>query len=243
MINGQMEVKDSPSNVLVYEKLEDKIAYNVDVRVSYEDEPDSLYKDYSFTLYPSPRIPTTLQSKGNGTSNIMVATFDGDDNNEEFARTFNGEYEYVFGYADAMGYATYNRYYQYDKNELSVNDDITWVYTQWEIDDRLIPSKYRRLSGNDGDCVINTTRSTTSVNGVDTNELILSGNRFIASVSTPSSAVVSVMSMSGVVVRVFELAISTSFNEILDFNGLAPGVYVIRCNIGDQSMMQKIVIK
>ena len=239
VVNGATQT--SETNSLGYE-MRDKQMYPVTVKIKYEDDPTNevLQQSMEFVLYPSPQIPTKLVKKGDGTSGIMIAEFV---ENNQFANDFNGEYELIFGYGeDTQEGTTYNRYYQYSNKALVTDETVEkWVYTQWEIDNRLIQSKNKRSST--GKSIPNATRSTTAVNAMGSNLLEMTGNRLKVSLPNSTSAYVAVISMSGVVVRDFDLSSNEAINETLDFYELPPGAYIVKCNFGEQGIVKKIVIK
>ena len=239
VVNGATQT--SYANSLGYE-MRDKQMYPVAVKIKYKDDPTNevLQQSMEFELYPAPQIPTKLVKKGDGTSGIMIAEFV---ENNQFANDFNGKYEFIFGYSeDTQEGTTYNKYYQYSNKALVTDETVEkWVYTQWEIDNRLIQSKNKRSST--GKSIPNPTRSTTAVNAMISNHLEMIGNRLKVSLPNFTSAYVAVISMSGVVVRDFDLSSNEAINETLDFYELPPGAYIVKCNFGEQGIVKKIVIK
>ena len=71
----------------------------------------------------------------------------------------------------------------------------------------------------------------------------MTGNRLKVSLPNSTSAYVAVISMSGVIVRDFDLSSNEAINETLDFYELPPGAYIVKCNFGEQGIVKKIVIK
>ena len=238
------EKQSSETNSLDY-IFEERQMYPVAVKIKYGDDPTNevLQQSMEFELYPAPPTPDKLVKKGDGTSGIMIVEFV---EKAQFAETFNGEYEFVFGHGDDEGETTSNRYYQYGDKALVTDETVEkWVYTQWKIEvgnnERTIQSKNKRSST--GKSIPNTTRSTTAVNTISSNYLEMTGNRLMVSLPNSTSAYVAVMSMSGVVVRNFDLSSNDAINETLDFYELPPGAYIVKCSFGEQGIVKKIVIK
>ena len=242
LVNGDKQSSETNSLDYIFE---DRQMYPVAVKIKYEDDPENevLQQSMEFELYTAPPAPDKLVKKGNGTSGIMIAEFE---ENAQFAQNFNGQYEFVFGYDDTQEGTTSNRYYQYRDKALVTDETVEkWVYTQWEIevgnDIRTIQSKNKRSST--GKSIPNTTRSTTNVDNISSNHLEMSGNRLRVSLPNSTSASVAVMSMSGVVVRNYDLSSNDAINETLDFYELPPGAYIVKCSFGEQGIVKKIVIK
>ena len=242
LVNGDKQSSETNSLDYIFE---DRQMYPVAVKIKYEDDPENevLQQSMEFELYTAPPAPDKLVKKGNGTSGIMIAEFE---ENAQFAQNFNGQYEFVFGYDDTQEGTTSNRYYQYRDKALVTDETVEkWVYTQWEIEVgnniRTIQSKNKRSST--GKSIPNTTRSTTNVDNISSNHLEMSGNRLRVSLPNSTSASVAVMSMSGVVVRNYDLSSNDAINETLDFYELPPGAYIVKCSFGEQGIVKKIVIK
>ena len=242
LVNGDKQSSETNSLDYIFE---DRQMYPVAVKIKYEDDPENevLQQSMEFELYTAPPAPDKLVKKGNGTSGIMIAEFE---ENAQFAQDFNGQYEFVFGYDDTQEGATSNRYYQYRDKALVTDETVEkWVYTQWEIEVgnniRTIQSKNKRSST--GKSIPNTTRSTTNVDNISSNHLEMSGNRLRVSLPNSTSASVTVISMSGVVARNYDLSSNDAINETLDFYELPPGAYIVKCSFGEQGIVKKIVIK
>jgi hypothetical protein len=234
------ERQSSTTNELTYTNLREKKAYEIVAIISYEDDSENkaLKNNLTFYLYPSPKSPTKLEMKGKGASGIMVASVDGVSDQD---LTKDG-YEFVFGYGDAtQDGTTHNRYWQYQ--DLSVVQDPKinkWVYTRWNIGDRnVVSSKRRNTIGDETP----TTRGTTAIQSLKCGDIVLSGGRLMAELVSPATAKITVTSMSGTIVKLISLPASERFDVSLDLSGLAPGIYVIRCNVGNLRTEKKIVIK
>ena len=222
----------------------EKRAYSVKVEAEYEDDPSSLKSSLEFYLYPCPKCPDELVMKGNGSSGIMIADFNG-------PVDFENDYEYIFGYDDTTEDGTTRKlYYQYKKKDI-VKDPETkkWVYAQWNIDATPIKSINRRYVYKEGEkgSLEHMSRShssdPTAVTTIEGEVMLIRGGMLIANVATPRPAVIDIISVSGNTVRRMQLPSSTTFNEKIDFKGLSAGVYIVKCTIGHKHVEQKMVIK
>ena len=231
-VNGQeSSANDSFSFVPTERK-----AYPVGLTITYKDDPSIVLKDYSYTLYSAPKSPTGLTPKGNGTSNIMIATIDVN----EYGLA-NDEYRFGFKYDEALLTTTSNRYWQYSASQ--TDDNKKWVYTQWKVGDRDVRSlKEANAAG--------TTRATTRSEStqdiraaIGTGFASLSGGRLIAHTESPAKAVISVISTKGMIVKRIELAPRRDYDELIDLSALPTGLYIVRCDIATMRTEEKIVIK
>ena len=222
----------------------EKRAYSVKVEAEYEDDPSSLKSSLEFYLYPCPKCPDELFMKGDGSSGIMIADFNG-------PVAFENDYEYIFGYDDNTEDGTTRMlYYQYKEKDI-VKDPETkkWVCAQWNIDATPIKSINRRYVYKEGEkgSLEHMSRShssdPTAVTTIEGEVMLIRGGRLVANVATPASAVIDIISVSGNTVRRMQLPSSTTFNEKIDFKGLSAGVYIVRCIIGQRHVEQKMVIK
>ena len=221
----------------------EKRAYSVKVEAEYEDAPDSLKSTLEFYLYPCPKCPDELVMKGNGSSGIMIADFNG-------PVAFENDYEYIFGYDDTEDGTTRKLYYQYKEKDI-VKDPETkkWVYAQWNIDATPITSINRRYVYKEGEkgSLEHMSRShssdPTAVTTIEGEVMLIRGGMLIANVATPRPAVIDIISVSGNTVRRMQLPSSKTFNEKIDFKGLSAGVYIVKCTIGHKHVEQKMVIK
>ena len=215
-----------------------KDVYHASVEASYVDL-STINCTLNFDLYPSPKSPSKLEMKGNGTSGIMIASVDGV-SDQDLA---TDGYEFVFGYGDAtQDGTTANRYYQYNNKSAVQDPNINkWVYTRWDIGERknIVSSKKKNTIGED----TYTRGGTTAIESLECGDVVLRHGRLIANLASPASAKIALVSLSGTIVKRIELPASDHFDESLDLNGLAPGLYVIRCNVGSQRVEQKVVVK
>lgn len=181
------------------------------------------------TVYKRPQKPVIVL-KGNGTSNIYVAT--------GIPTDFNLlKYLFVFGDGDAKGIN--NVSWTTDKDNIDVpflyygNTRPTqpYVRTLWIYDDG-----YYCYSDAD---IYNNTYSTKGVVG----GLTIDNNTFYAEFPEPVSAHVEVRSITGEQVRLFTYGSNTTFNETIDLEGLETGIYFIHFRVGDLSEVRKIVLR
>ena len=256
-VDGQKENNKGNTLSKVYHE---KKMYQIEVWAFYNDSQDLnetvKSNTANFYIFPAPKEPSNLEVKGQGTSGIMIATYAGLTDNT---------LRYVFGYdtindKDTVAYeagTTNNRYYQYD-NSTIVKDGTCnkWVYTEWDIIDtrsnetHTVLSKLRR----------NTTDPITSpvvkaekekvtkseyqgIASVSCGSVSLRGGRLVASMTCAAKAVLTVTAMNGTVVKRINYTPRRDFDEQIDLGGLPAGMYILRCNVGDMSTEEKIVIK
>ena len=105
--------------------------------------------------------------------------------------------------------------------------DNIWCRTQWEIDGLVIQSE----------------KTSSSLNLEPTRGVRLVRGRIIAHCETATPVNISILATSGAIVRQYALPAKEDFDEELDLEGLSGGLYIIRCVIGDQTVKEKIVIK
>ena len=234
-VDGQKQ--SSTSSALNYNPSEKK-SYEVEVEISYKDDPtnESLKQKLTFNVYPSPKSPTNISTKGNGSSGIMIASVD---NATEQELKDNG-YEFVFGYDSSDGTpqtvgVRKERYCQYPDAKIVQSKLNKWVYTQWVIDNRTIKSK--NVKGT------NETRVTDGIEDTELMPAMLKNGRLIASFSEPTPALIQVLTTSGTLVKQMQYQPRYVYNENLLLNDLATGLYIVRCTIGDQTIEEKAMIK
>ena len=248
-VNGEKQ-DGNTSNVLNYAKLNEKKEYNVEVEIFYEDDPDNelLKQKMTFYLYPSPKIPTGLEVKGNGISGIMIASVNGVSDQQ----LKNDGYKFVFGYVDGdtltVG-TTSNRYLKYPDNSIVKNDNVNkWVYTQWDVPtrnggSRTVISKYKKNTiGSDTENPV-TRGIPTDIEEIEVDGIVLIHNHLIAHASTSVPASVDIVSLEGRLLMRTAISKRTDFNVPLDYSGLQPGFYIARVMVGNVRFEQKIFIK
>jgi hypothetical protein len=221
--------------------------YEGSVKLYYKNYQDDCSEELVFYIYPSPKTPKELKAKGGdkNTSRIMIATMDND---------VSDDYRFVFGYDSKFiednQYQYKHRYCQYDSE--GFNSDKKWVYTVWVYDDgKRVRSKNAMYFDGEPKKTSalpfpnNLTRNaeTTGVTSLDNGIITLTGGHLSAQVANPSPANITVISMSGTVVKRLQFAPRCDFDEELDLSGLPSGMYIIRCNIGSERVEQKVVIK
>ena len=248
----------------VYE-LKDKEPHKLTVTAVYKDAPDivGLHTHAEYYIYPAPLTPKELLVKGQGekkgTSGIMIAMMD--TTKVKYEQLKADGYKFVFGYDDLNGSpvsvsgtlydtATSNRYFQYNDKSLVQNGDINkWVYTMWHIDTRNgipgrdVKSITRCNTNGDPSPIITRSSDVDAIEGIEAGDVVLRRGRLMAKLESPAAAQVTVVSMSGTVVKRQTLSARREFDEVLDLNGLPGGLYVIRCTIGNHRAEEKLVIK
>ena len=202
------------------------------VTLYYKNYPSENSKEISFEIYPSPVAPAKLVLKGNGNSGILIATFEGLSDSEM------KDYSFVFGYDNkectTKGYNY--RYYQYGNSIVADNNKEKWVRTQWEIAGKPIQSCRIEYDSN-------TRASDTGISSVEQADVMLRHGHLVANVSAPVSATAEIVAMSGATVRRIDFEPRCIFDEQIDLNGLPSGLYIVRCNIGDKKIEEKMVIR
>ena len=83
----------------------------------------------------------------------------------------------------------------------------------------------------------------TSVTKIESEEILLNNGILIANVSTPTPAIINIISVNGSTIRNIKLSPNKTFNEMINFKGLPAGIYVVRCTVGNRKAEQKMVIK
>ena len=214
-----------------YEFTPEKRKYTFGVTIEY-DSLRTIKDSTVIEFYPSPVAPAKLILKGNGNSGILIATFEGLSDSEM------KDYSFVFGYDNkectTKGYSY--RYYQYGNSIVADNNIKKWVRTQWEIAGKPIQS--RKI-----DYDSNTRASDTGISSVEQDDVMLRHGHLVANVSAPVSATAEIVAMSGATVRRIDFEPRCIFDEQIDLNGLPSGLYIIRCNIGDKKIEEKMVIR
>ncbi|MBE6304959.1 MAG: T9SS type A sorting domain-containing protein [Bacteroidales bacterium] len=218
---------------------------------------DVIYHAPEVIVYRRPHLPSSLTRKGNGASCTMIV-LQNEYNDEQLSQY---KYRYVFGYTDKNGVdhfmpETENRYYQFDKVIFDNSDNTFWVLSQWNYEDgSKVTSGKRFLNGSkndDFDASKYETVNSGSGRGEDEaglNEVCsdsyvqIDNNGFVASTKTPQNAVVDVHSIDGVNIIHQVYPPNTYFNEPIDTQDLAPGMYIIKVHVGDMVDVKKVVIK
>lgn len=177
-------------------------------------------------VYRVPEKPSSLVQKGSGKSNIFIALYDAP--NLSQSELENLEYKFSFIYANdtiqnGEGGQRYIRLTDEQKNNL--NEFFVCAY--WEYNDFICYSNPVSYGG---------TR-------VEEGALSIKNNYFYASVDIPVSASVTIYSMTGQIVRQIEYPAQTEFAQLIDWNGLTPGIYVMQCVVGEQRVASKVVVK
>lgn len=219
---------------------------------------DVTYQVPEVIVYRRPYTPTTLRRKGNGTSCVMIVQLNGYND----VQLSQYKYRFVFGYTDKNGVdyfmpETENRFYQFEPNIFNNSNNTFWVLSQWNYDDgSKVTSGKRFLNGTKDDSFDASQYDTvnsgggsrgdeeSAINEVDgSNYVRIVDNGFVASILTPQKAVMDVHSIDGVNVIHQVYPTNTYFNESINTQALAPGMYIIKVYIGDMVDVKKVVIK
>lgn len=201
-------------------------------------------------VYNRPAMPTELLVKGDGTSRTLIAMMSQSDANLE-----SQGYAYVFGYSDATGdhalAATGNRYNHFATMTTSQFNSLRydmWVYTQWTYPDgSVVTSGKRYIGGNyddefDASVYTGGRGDTAGIEAIEVGDLWSDGYSFRAEPAQPSTATVKVYSSTGMIVRILEYPEQSSFDERIEFGGLATGMYVVEIRTGNLRTVKKVVV-
>lgn len=204
------------------------------------------------TVYAAPEAPLSLQRKGDGTSNTMIAMCALPD-----TRLAELEYYFVFGYTSSDGTdhgmgATPNRYQNFESSVYHNEQNRFWVYSQWTYPDgNIVTSGKRYLDGTldqnfNGSTFDELSRGESA--GVESlygsnNVLETDGYSFHAKSIHVVDAEVKIFSYDGAMVRKLTYLPSDMFDEKIDLKDLPKGMYIVEVNVGRMYATRKIVIK
>jgi len=183
-----------------------------------EKEHEKGKVDFTITICRKPQTPT-LQKKGDGTSQIYIASSESDRVEYEFGldATLPDGNEEVEG-----SVITNKNYYRY--KFLPQNP---WLRVRWDYDgfkcysDVAIPSSPSNAS-----------RSLTIEEGY-----------FYVSLDEETAATVLLLSLDGKLVKESHYTPRLDYCEKLDYNGIAPGMYLVKCMVGMQQVVRKVMIR
>ena len=234
-----------------HKKHVEKVVYKLNVSNLSPQGPVWVSKDLSqeVFVYRRPKTPLKLQRKGNGSSCMFIISSEYSD--EELAEY---EYEFIYGYTDAygvdhMGESTSNRYVKFDDIIYNDPSNTFWVFAQWRYSDALVTSGRLFANGQtdekyDASVFGFTTRGgQTSINEVTCKSFDITGNRLKAEFAENVTLRINVYSLTGTLVKVLNYASSSSFSEVIDFDGVARGVYMIEACAGDLHVVNKVVVE
>ena len=91
--------------------------------------------------------------------------------------------------------------------------------------------------------VITRSNDVDAIEGIEAGDVVLRRGRLVAKLKSPAAVQVTVVSMSGTVVRRITLPALREVDEQIDLSGLAGGLYVVRCDVGGRRVEEKLVIK
>lgn len=247
--DNKCTVEASTDNV-GHKKHIEKVTYQLNVSNLSPQGQVWVSKDISqeVFVYRRPKTPLKLQRKGNGSSCMFI--LGSEYNDEELAEY---EYEFIYGYTDAYGVehmseSTANRYVKFD--EITYNDpsNTFWVFAQWKYDNALVTSGKLFANGEidetyNASVFGTTTRGgQTSINKFACKKFDITGNRLKADFAGNVTLRINVYNLTGALVKVIHYPSSSSFNEIIDLDELARGIYVIEACAGDMHIVNKVVV-
>lgn len=223
--NMAFELDNVNSGTKYMEEQECRVVYwNVNSDGEFVIEADTV--TIPVAVYRAPEKPLSLVRKGNGTSNIFIATYD---NDFDQAYLDSKEYKFSFSYDNEEIQSGSQRFVRLT-NEQKSNLDGLAVCAYWEYDEYICYS----------DPVLFDDDGTRTEEG---EALSIKNNYFYTSVDVPVAAIVTIYSMTGQIVRQIEYPVQKEFAQIIDWNGVPSGIYMVQCVVGGQKAVSKVVIK
>lgn len=244
-------VKETTDNA-GHKKFVEKVVYTLNVSNLSPQGQIWVSKDipqHDVFVYRRPKTPLKLQRKGNGTSCMFIISSEYSD--DELAEY---EYEFIYGYTDVYGVehmseSTTNRYFKFDDIIYNDPSNTFWVLAQWRYDDALVTSGRCFANGQtdedyNASVFGSTTRGAqTSVNKVNDADFCIIGNRLKAEFTETVTLRINVYSLTGTLVKELHYPSSSSFNEVIDLDGLSRGIYVLEACAGDMHIINKVVVE
>lgn len=201
---------------------------------------DDVTEEFKVRIYKKPLRPDSLKCKGNGNSKIYIASSPfkdgyifGDGDNSEDCDTIC---------KDATGTREkyYHAFYRYENVPTNAWVSTYWVYNGkfdyefWKIPEEIDGSKVycesERLEPN-------------SAKSAPSRALRVEKGHFSVNLEEEASAVVALYRLDGKIVKERHYAPQIDFDERLDFDGVASGMYIIKCTVGEQQVVRKIVVR
>lgn len=194
-------------------------------------EPNRL--DFMIKIYRKPQVEK-FQKKGDGTSNIYIAYSSWDNPKFEFGSeeppTSNDSILSSMRSGGLMGDTIQNGWIAYRYSE---SPSTPWVRTYWEYEHE--DGIFRCYS----DALI----YKPSEVPIFSRELKIENGYFYVNLKEEAPATVRLYTMDGKVVRTQNYPPQIDFNEKLNLNGLTPGIYILKCVVGELQIVKKIVVQ
>ena len=175
--------------------------------------------DFTITICRKPQTPT-LQRKGNGTSQIYIASSRSTDVEYEFGldTTAPDSNEEVEG-----SVITDKNYYRYE-----LVPQNPWLRVRWDYD---------------GFKCYSDVATPSSPSNATSRSLTIDEGYFYVSLDEETSATVQLLSLDGKLVKENHYTPRLDYCEKLDCDGIAPGIYLVRCVVGMQQVVRKMMIR
>ena len=245
-VNDDVQKNDTEALKYSFDK---KQKYRVKVQAQYKDLETIKSDPYTLDIFPAPKTPTGLQQKGNGTSGVMIASVDG--LSDDLLK--RDEYKFVFGTGDIRESDTLStRYYQFKTPSVVTDDKVNkWVYTVWHYNDGnktvLSKKRYNTLSSYSQEipkkASITRSEMTQGINAIHKGNIALTNGWLRVHSVIPSKPVVTILSLNGTLVKRMVYSACRDFDEQIDLSGLQGGMYILRCEVGNERCEEKIVVK
>lgn len=193
-------------------------------------------REFHVKVHRKPKV-TEFRKKGDGTSNIYIAVSPSIDADFEFGEgnqpKLNADAErnnfYGIGDNDVKYYSKDENYYM--PYRYSSSPEQPWVRTFWDYGDG-----FRCYSDV---CVVESELKAPSYSS----ELKIEDGYFFVNLDEEKSAIVVLYTLEGKEVCKQQYAPQKVYNEHLDFEGITSGTYILKCVVGEQQVVKKIVIR
>lgn len=206
----------------------------------YNYAPDDKYlgkmdREFLVKIHRKPKI-TGFREKGNGTSNIYIAVSPSPDAKFEFGYgnqphlNADAEEQYLDGVGsdDVIQHNEKDNHY-YAAYRYSSSPTQPWTRTFWDYDDG-----FRCYSD---------VRSV-EVRGLSYSRVLkIEDGYFFVNLEEEMPATVVLHSLDGKLVWKHQYVPQKDYYEHLDFEGIVSGVYILRCVVGEQQVVRKIVVR
>ena len=210
------------------------------------------YQQHIVQIYRHPRTPQKLQIKGSGVSHTLIVDHMLPDQDNILK-----DYRYVFGYTDVQGIdhdldTIPKRYFQVPNENWDENAKY-YVFALWNYEDgakvtsqkRIINGKEEYFNGCDFSAV--GTRASdddpTDINTIKCNGVQAQGAHLRANFNSPTSGMVSIITLDGRVVREQIFPKKKNHDEIVNTSNLSTGIYLFKYMFGSESTTEKVIIK
>ena len=193
------------------------------------DGKTEIEEKFTLKIYKNPQKPSSLKPKGNGTSHIYIAT------------SSSKDVEYLFGNGDVAISEKISKdaiFENYAFYRYEIKPNAPWVQTIWDY----APLNYENKWKYDSICCYSEKRYLDS-NYIQSRELKLGDGTFFVNLEEVASAMVTLHRLDGKIVWEKHYAPQKDYDEILDFGSMVPGIYILKCTIGDQQVVRKFVIR